>query len=349
MRRVLRRGFQAFQILEWHKSQPDDTFKEFADKFSALDFLRGFMHDHLNMTALRDILAQVPSHGDLSRLKDHEVLDQLAWRLVSGRVKIAALPLAIPTWAYEAPAEEEEEEPAAVMPPMAEEPHWIEYRFVDAAGNTIAGLSYEFTEVDGSTKKGTLPSNGILRRDGLPITGDCNVKLFSVTNAKWSQNSARVGDLVKLSADVEGYENGTIAVFEIWEMDIGGKDDFVAKINATVQGGKVESEWDYKYIEDTDDVSEEDEKKGYSSPEYYFFVKVKESKARSGLLEFRDWIGIELIDENDNPVANEDYILFLPNGEVRKGKLDANGLKREENIPPGKCQIEFPNQSNVKI
>jgi hypothetical protein len=78
VRRVLRRRFQKFEILEWYESQPDDTLKKFHDKFFALDFIRGFMHDHLNMMALRDILAQVPSHGDLSRLKDHEVLDKLA-------------------------------------------------------------------------------------------------------------------------------------------------------------------------------------------------------------------------------------------------------------------------------
>ena len=79
-------------------------------------------------------------------------------------------------------------------------------------------------------------------------------------------------------------------------------------------------------------------------------MKIKDSKARSDLLEFRDWIEIELIDENDNPIANEDYVLYLPNGEVRKGKLDANGYKKEENIPPGKCQLEFSNyEGNEQI
>jgi hypothetical protein len=213
----------------------------------------------------------------------------------------------------------------------------------------MSGLSYEFTAVDGSSEKGTLTQHGIIRRDGFRDAGECTVKLFSVINAKWSQNSARVGDLVELSADVEGYENGTKAVFEIWEMDIDGRDDFITKLSATVQDGKVESEWTYEYVEDTDEATEEDEKKGYSSPEYYFLVKIKDSTARSDMLEFKDWIEIKLIDEDDDPVANEEYILYLPNGEVRRGELDANGYSKEENIPPGKCQIGFPNQSNVKI
>ena len=263
---------------------------EFQDRRSALVFLRTFRRDSLSMMNIRKILARNSLSRGLYRLNDHQVLEQIAWLLVSGKIKFLELTLDIPGWGDMEPAVEEVEEvkPVPVVP-------------------------------------------------------------RSLTNAKWSQNFARVEEVVKLSADVEGYETGTKAVFEIFEMDIGGKDDFITKINSSVQGNKVKSEWAYKYIEDTDDVSEEDEKKGYSSPEYYFWVKVKNSKARSDLLEFRDWIEIELIDENDNPVANEDYVLYLPNGEVRKGKLDANGYKKEENIPPGKCQVEFPNQSNVEV
>jgi hypothetical protein len=293
------------------------------------------------------MVKQKLSQSRFSSVGERKVLEHLASQLVRGQLKIAMLPLAIPAWSYEQVALEEEEKPAAALPPLAEEPHWIEYQFVDSAGNPITDISYEFTGVDGRKQKGTLPQNGIVRRGGLPVGGQCTVKLFSITNAKWSQDSARVGDVVKLSADVEGYENGTKAVFEIWEIDIKSSDDFITKIDATVQKGKIESECTYEYIEDTDEVSDEDEKKGYSSPEYYFIVKIKDSKARSDLLEFRDCIEIELKDEEDDPVPNEDYILYLSNGEVRKGQLDGNGFKKEENIPPGECSVRFPKRSHV--
>jgi len=231
--------------------------------------------------------------------------------------------------------------------PEAEGPHWIDIQFVDSAGNPVTQVPYEFTGVEGQKEKGRLTGDAAIRRGGLPDAGDYSVKLFSVFNAKWSEESARVGDVVELSAETEGYEDGTKAVFRIWERDIDGADDFIAEIVTTVDGNKVGAEWAYEYHEDTDEVSEEDERKGYSAPEYYFIVHVEECKARSGLLEFKDWIEIELLDDDYNPVPDEDYILYLPSGETRKGKLDGDGFKREENVPPGHCRVEFPNLSDI--
>jgi len=116
-----------------------------------------------------------------------------------------------------------------------------------------------------------------------------------------------------------------------------------------VDGGKVEGVWTYEYHEDTDKVSEDDENKGYSSPEYYFLVKVKASKSRSGLLEFKDWIAIELKDEEGNPLPDEDYVLYLPDGSIRKGKLNSTGYKKEEKIPAGNCSVKFPNRLHVNV
>ncbi|MBI1926578.1 hypothetical protein HYR99_20335 [Candidatus Poribacteria bacterium] len=74
---------------------------------------------------------------------------------------------------------------------------------------------------------------------------------------------------------------------------------------------------------------------------------MERSRARSGLLAYKDWIEIELKDEEDNPIANEEYILYLSNREVRQGKLDGNGYKKEEKLPPGYCSVKFPNLSEV--
>jgi len=224
-----------------------------------------------------------------------------------------------------------------------EGPHWKDIQFVDKAGNPITQVPYELTGVEGQKEKYFLTKDGKIKRGNLPKEGQYTVQLFTVYNAKWSTKEAKVGDVVKLSADVEGYKDGTEALFVIWERDIDGKDDFIVQINSKVKGGKVEAEWKYEYHEDTDETSEEDKLKGYSSPEYYFIVKVGDSKARSDILEYKDWIEIELKDQDDKPVANEEYILYLKNGETRKGRLDANGYSREKDVPPGHYSVEFPN------
>ena len=110
---------------------------------------------------------------------------------------------------------------------------------------------------------------------------------------------------------------------------------------------KVDGDWEYQYIEEPEDSPKEGNFESYSSPEYYFEVIVGDQKARSGLLEYKDYVEIELKDEHGDPVANEEYILYLNNGEIRKGKLDANGYKKEEDVPPCEWDIAFPNLVNV--
>ncbi len=54
------------------------------------------------------------------------------------------------------------------------------------------------------------------------------------------------------------------------------------------------------------------------------------------------WIEIRLVDEEDQPVANEAYRIELPDGTVREGTLDEDGRARVEGIPRGNCGITFP-------
>jgi len=62
-----------------------------------------------------------------------------------------------------------------------------------------------------------------------------------------------------------------------------------------------------------------------------------------------DFIELELKDTDGNPKANEEFILFLPNGKVENGKLDGNGYKKIEKIPAGRYSVKFPNlNKNLK-
>jgi uncharacterized Zn-binding protein involved in type VI secretion len=228
-----------------------------------------------------------------------------------------------------------------------EGPHWKDIQFVDKAGNPITQVPYELTGVEGQKENYFLTKDGKIKRGNLPKEGQYTVQLFTVYNAKWSTNEAKVGDKVKLSADVKGYKDGTEAIFMIWEKDIDGGDDFVVQINSEVKGDKVETQWEYEFHENIDEVAredpgkEEEEEKGYSSPEYYFIIKVEDSKAKSDILEYKDWIDITFKDGEGNPIADEEYILYLPDGTIRKGTLDSNGHLREEGIPPGKCKVRL--------
>ena len=60
--------------------------------------------------------------------------------------------------------------------------------------------------------------------------------------------------------------------------------------------------------------------------------------------EKKSWIEIELVDEDDKPIAGERYKVTLPDGKtVATGTTDSNGLARVSGIDPGNCKITFPN------
>jgi len=147
------------------------------------------------------------------------------------------------------------------------------------------------------------------------------------------------------NADTTYWPTGILSQ-EVWERDNTGADAMITRIESQVQGSKVETEWQYQHPESSDDTPTEKWK--FSSPEYYFVVKVKNSQARSGMLELRDWVEITFKDGEDNPMYKEEFALYLSDGSIRKGKLDDSGYKKEDNITPKPSRVVFPNISKVQ-
>jgi uncharacterized Zn-binding protein involved in type VI secretion len=231
-------------------------------------------------------------------------------------------------------------------PKTTDPTHWIRFDFVDKSDTPISGVPYDFTAPDGVESEGSLDSNGRVYWSGA-TTGQGRVVLKDVSNAKWSQQSANVGDVIMMKADVSGYTPGTNATFDIYKRYNVGADEFIETVTAQTQSDKVEAEWQYVYVPGARYNLGSVESIGYSIPKYYFIVKVESQQVRSDLLELWDWIEIELKDIDLAPVANAEFILSLPNGEVRRGNLDPNGFKREDRIPPGTCRIRFPERENI--
>ena len=176
---------------------------------------------------------------------------------------------------------------------------------------------------------------------------------IKVTNMKWGQKEARREDLVKLSADIEGVPDETEVMIHIYEHDQDGAHDFITKFPCRVKNKKIEAEWEYEYHEDTDEIPTQQEMeeygKNYNPPEYFFVVRIYGRRfgdnQESGVLKFKDWIEIKLIDSYRSPIGDEKYVLYLVNGQKKKGKLDENGYAKIEDVPPGKYKIEFPELS----
>jgi hypothetical protein len=187
------------------------------------------------------------------------------------------------------------------------------------------------------------------------IKGESNhipaVPPIEVTNMKWSVAEARRGDILTLSATVKGVPDKTEVKVRILEYDADGGHDPIAELPAVVDKNKLELKWEYEYHEDVDEIPTQEEMqkygKSYNPPEYFFIIEVCGvkfgQKQESKLLRFKDYVEIVLRDADGRIVPDEDYVLTLPDGSQRRGKLDKSGYARENDIPPGSAKVEFPN------
>jgi uncharacterized Zn-binding protein involved in type VI secretion len=221
-----------------------------------------------------------------------------------------------------------------------EEGHFLDVKFFDKGGFPITGPKYSIKTPEDKKSDGNLV--GAFKKTGVK-EGDYEIELKAITKAEWSKKEAKDGETVKMLVETAGIEDGTKATIEVWEKDFGTGDRLIKIIkDTTITGNSVEAEWMYEYKEDEEDKEDEGEVTKYSSPQYYFIIKTEDNQARSGILDYKDWIEISLEDEDGNPMADEEYILYLSSGEIRKGKLDSKGYKKEKNIPTKNCRIHFP-------
>jgi len=56
----------------------------------------------------------------------------------------------------------------------------------------------------------------------------------------------------------------------------------------------------------------------------------------------KSWMEIELVGEDDQPVAGERYRVTLPDKSVDEGTLDQNGFARLAGFEAGTCMVTFP-------
>jgi len=151
-----------------------------------------------------------------------------------------------------------------------------------------------------------------------------------------------------MQVETAGFDDGTVVEIEIKKRDFNRADSAVeTKRGLELSGNKIEEEWVYENPERERVATETQQRTRYSSPVYYFIVKIDSYTARSGILKYKDWIEIELLDNAGSPVADVEYEIHFSNGEVRRGRVDSNGKAREERIPTATHEIRFPNNPEV--
>ncbi len=219
-----------------------------------------------------------------------------------------------------------------------EETHFLDVKFVDQGGFPVSDLKYELKYPSGKVTQGMLA--GHLKCTGVE-EGSYEIQLRVIHHANWSVAEAAVGDKVKLTAETSGIDGGTPATLRIFARDNKRPDRILYTLDSQVSGDKIEAEWEFKVENAIPEDDESAPKRAYSTPSYYFIVMAGDCMAQSGVLKYKDWIEIKLVDEKDQPIGNAKYKLRMPNGEIREGQLDSQGQARVEKIAPGKVEVSF--------
>ncbi len=163
---------------------------------------------------------------------------------------------------------------------------------------------------------------------------------IKISNLKWDKNEARRGDILKLTADVKGAYDGAETTIEIFEHDNDGAHDLVVSFPALVKSQKIKTEWEFQYVEDTDDIPDDNEaENGYNNPEYFFRVTIAGVSEDSGLLKFKDTVEIVWRYENGQPAANQKFKIVTADGEEKQETFDGDGRYLFEDAPPGPYKI----------
>lgn len=190
-----------------------------------------------------------------------------------------------------------------------------------------------------------LPKHGLEKESGTARV----IPLVEVTNQRWSSMEARRGDILTLSADITGVPEDTAVQIFIFEHDRDGAHDLITKFNTTVKNNHIEVEWAFEYHEDIDEIPTEEELQeygnNYNPPEYFWVIGIGKERIGDedapGLLTFKDWMGINLVDDRGRPLSDMEYTVTLADGTEQTGRLDENGLFSGEDLPPGPSAVRF--------
>jgi uncharacterized Zn-binding protein involved in type VI secretion len=219
------------------------------------------------------------------------------------------------------------------------EGHFLDAEVLDDDKLPISGLRYTLEDPSNNKTGGVL--GGDIKQTSV-VQGAHGLNVYGIANARWSTQSAKVGNTVDLIVDTISIANGTKATLTIVVRDGNYSDHVLASIDATVSNNRIRAQWimqvDEKYLGICGGKAE---KGRYSQPFFFFVVGVEGVVVRSAHLLYKDTVSIELKGPKGKALASKKFKAVLPTGEIREGTLDSQGKSELKSVPPGTVQIKY--------
>lgn len=175
MKQILHSGTVEYEILVWDERREDEfgPLDRFIDLPAALGFLYPLLHDHTNMVALRSALTGDAFYPRMSLLTDQDVVLEVAWRLVTGALRVIALPL--PSTIHGDPSENDDEEEPEEPAVVDEERHWVDFKVIDdETGDPIEDVTLKIKLPGGVARDFRTKEDGMIEIKDLD-SGTCEI------------------------------------------------------------------------------------------------------------------------------------------------------------------------------
>ena len=233
----------------------------------------------------------------------------------------------------------------------------VEIRIEDAKGSVVQSLSGELPGPDvtvqirvpeeaigGLLAKVQMPNHGLsAESEALQLTESVRLR-----SARWTKETVQRRDIVTLSAEARGAQDGRRAVVQIYERDPAqGAHDPVTQLRPRVESEAVTVKYRFQYPGDTAEITPEWEApNSYRQPEFFFTVNVSgvtvssENAKRNGLLTFHDHVEIQK-KYSGEPAQDVPYKATLADGSTTEGRTNAEGIATLEEIPPGPLKVDW--------
>ncbi len=349
---------------------------DFLDHPTALAFLNSLANDPENLIQLREAISQFRANLGMFSRDDSAVLDQIAWALVRGELKVvikeqSRFPV-IP-WEEaqvgggefeeeytEVTAEDEETtvEPIPGNDPVEWELPTVPDQVAQAAALVSAAETGKpFCEECEKARQALEEKKDTAWVEVRVVDDQDQPVAYERYRLKLPDGSVREGELDSAGrVRVEDIDPGTCQ-FQLFDKDIertGYSTDHWVEVLVVDENDQPVSDEPYRLVLTDGSIRE-----GVLGPDGRVRVDgIPEGTCRFSLPDRHNnysepvtaetaWVDIQCVDENDQPVSGEPYQLVLPDGRTQEGTLDEEGRVRVENIRAGNCQFTLTERRGV--
>jgi len=148
------------------------------------------------------------------------------------------------------------------------------------------------------------------------------------------------GSPVKLLAELQGFPDGRLVLFEVWKKE-GQKEEKIADVNGVTRNGKGIAIWTPSFKNRKETLSlTKTESQQTQQVKYFFKARIDDKEVKSSDMEFLYSIAFNLQDARGKPVNGVECTVTFSDGSKKKAII-SNGQVKFGEVPAGKFKIEL--------